>query len=130
MTVDYHDAERVLTPAAFPHPPDPETIPSVEPTTRRPLPDHGLPVLERARRYLARVPPAIAGEHGDVHTFQVCCRLARGFALDEDQAMAVLQRLECPLPAAVAGIGVARQAPPRPAVRTRAHRRAAVADPL
>jgi hypothetical protein len=27
------------------------------------------------------LPPAIAGQHGDVHTFRVCCRLARGFAL-------------------------------------------------
>ena len=42
---------------------------------------------ERAKRYLTSVPPAIAGQHGDVHTFRVCCRLVRGFALDEDQAL-------------------------------------------
>ena len=49
-----------------------------------------LPVIERAKRYLASVPPAIAGQHGDVHTFRVCCRLTRGFALDDDQALHVL----------------------------------------
>src|SRR5262249_24232352 len=46
--------------------------------------------VERARRYLARVPPAIAGEHGDVHTFRVCCRLVRGFALDDRDALDIL----------------------------------------
>ena len=45
---------------------------------------------ERAKRYLTSVPPAIAGQHGDVHTFRVCCRLVRGFALDENQALHVL----------------------------------------
>jgi hypothetical protein len=36
------------------------------------------------------VPPAISGQHGDVHTFRVCCRLTRGFALDHEQALEVL----------------------------------------
>jgi hypothetical protein len=47
--------------------------------------------LERARRYLAALPPAIAGSHGDLHTFRVCCRLVRGFALDDGDALALLQ---------------------------------------
>jgi hypothetical protein len=47
-------------------------------------------VIARARRYLASVPPAVAGEHGDLHTFRVCCRLARGFALDDEQALCLL----------------------------------------
>ncbi len=47
-------------------------------------------VLERARRYLAAVPPAISGQHGDVHTFRVCCRLVRGFALDDADALDLL----------------------------------------
>ncbi|HXH25450.1 MAG TPA: DNA-primase RepB domain-containing protein [Vicinamibacterales bacterium] len=47
--------------------------------------------LERARRYLAALPPAIAGSHGDLHTFRVCCRLVRGFALDDDEAFVLLQ---------------------------------------
>ena len=49
-----------------------------------------LPAVERAKRYLSSVPPAIAGQHGDVHTFRVCCRLIRGFALNDDQALQVL----------------------------------------
>jgi hypothetical protein len=47
-------------------------------------------VLERARRYLATVPPAITGEHGDVRTFRVCCRLVRGFRLSDHEALALL----------------------------------------
>jgi hypothetical protein len=47
-------------------------------------------VLERARRYAARIEPAIAGQHGDLHTFRVCCRIVRGFALGDDDALAAL----------------------------------------
>jgi len=47
-------------------------------------------ILKRARRYLAAVPPAISGQHGDVHTFRVCCRLVRGFALDDRDALELL----------------------------------------
>jgi hypothetical protein len=56
--------------------------------------EHNVPVdwrLERARRYLAALPPAIAGSHGDLHTFRVCCRLVRGFALHDGEALALLQ---------------------------------------
>ncbi len=45
---------------------------------------------ERARRYIAAIPPAVAGQHGDVATFRVCCRLVRGFALDDEEALSVL----------------------------------------
>lgn len=48
-------------------------------------------VLDRARRYLAAIPPAVAGSHGDAATFRVCCRLVRGFALDDDDALHALQ---------------------------------------
>ena len=47
-------------------------------------------VRERARRYLAAIPPAVAGNHGDAATFRVCCRLVRGFALDDEDALEVL----------------------------------------
>jgi hypothetical protein len=40
--------------------------------------------------YLALLPPAIAGQHGDVHTFRVCCRLVRGFVLSDDEALTLL----------------------------------------
>ena len=47
-------------------------------------------LLERARRYVSAIPPAVAGNGGDAATFRVCCRLARGFALDDDDALDVL----------------------------------------
>ena len=46
--------------------------------------------VERARRYAAAIPPAVAGAHGDLHTFRVCCRLVRGFALSDEEALAAL----------------------------------------
>ena len=49
-----------------------------------------LPVVERARQYLAAVPPAIEGHGGDAHTFMVACRLVRGFALDDATALELL----------------------------------------
>lgn len=52
-------------------------------------------VLERARRYIAAIPPAVAGRHGDTATFRVCCRLMRGFDLDEGAAMAVMAEWNC-----------------------------------
>lgn len=44
----------------------------------------------RAQRYLAVLPAAIVGQHGDLHTFRVCCRLVRGFALSDADAFALL----------------------------------------
>jgi hypothetical protein len=88
ITVDYRSTERVWLPADFPAVEAPET------PMRAPVPSprcgSSVDAVERARRYLGRVPPAIAGEHGDVHTFRVCCRLVRGFALEDDLALAVL----------------------------------------
>lgn len=52
-------------------------------------------VRERARRYLAAIPPAVGGQHGDTTTFRVCCRLVRGFALEDDDALAVLAEWNC-----------------------------------
>jgi hypothetical protein len=36
------------------------------------------------------LPPAIAGQHGDLHTFRVCCRLVRGFAMPHADALSLL----------------------------------------
>ena len=47
-------------------------------------------VRERARRYIAAIPPAVAGSHGDTATFRVCCRLVRGFDLDVESALTLL----------------------------------------
>jgi hypothetical protein len=65
------------------------TVPSVATATGRPH-EHALDVRERARRYVSAIPPAVTGQHGDAVTFRVCCRLVRGFALDDEEALAVL----------------------------------------
>jgi hypothetical protein len=88
VTIEYLDTKAWYEPDDFPPPAEP---PSWEPP-RRPLAGQsGVPAVERAKRYLASVPPAIAGQHGDVHTFRICCRLVRGFALNDDQALHALE---------------------------------------
>jgi hypothetical protein len=86
VTIEYGQSQVRYTPRDFPVPPEPPR------PQLRPLGVGGdsLDVLQRARRYLARVEPAIAGQHGDLHTFKVCCRIVRGFALSEQQALSVL----------------------------------------
>jgi hypothetical protein len=87
VTIEYWNVDVRYGPDDFPplkETPWPQRIDSREPR------EFDLPVIERAKRYVACVPPAIAGQHGDVHTFRVCCRLTRGFALDDDQALHVL----------------------------------------
>jgi len=96
VTIDYGHTDHEYTPADFP--PVRSVVRSAAASDTQPtgapsgLGRSGrlLDAVERARRYLARVPPAIAGEHGDVHTFRVCCRLVRGFALEDDEALSVL----------------------------------------
>jgi hypothetical protein len=44
----------------------------------------------RARAFLRRVDPAVAGQRGDLHTFRVCCRIVRGFGLADDEAIHAL----------------------------------------
>jgi hypothetical protein len=87
VTVDYLDVKTQYGPEDFPRPEEP---PSWKPTPRPLSARLDGPAIERAKRYLASVPPAISGQHGDVHTFRVCCRLIRGFALTDDQALTAL----------------------------------------
>ena len=88
VTVDYLNVDVCYGPGDFPAVQEATTWPeSVRPRDSWTL---DLPAVERARRYLSSVPPAIAGQHGDVHTFRVCCRLTRGFALNDEQALHVL----------------------------------------
>jgi hypothetical protein len=44
----------------------------------------------RARRFLLAVEPAVAGQHGDLRTFRICCRVVRGFELSDYEAISVL----------------------------------------
>jgi hypothetical protein len=84
VSVEYRNTRRLYEPVDFPKP--------APPPTRAPL--HEQPTarnaIARARQYVAVIPPAISGQHGDVHTFRVCCRVVRGFALDDDEALDVL----------------------------------------
>jgi hypothetical protein len=87
VTMVYGRVDCVYEPGDFPAPKM-----RVEPT--RASVEHNVPTewrLERARRYLAALPPAVAGAHGDLHTFRVCCRLVRGFALDDSEALELLR---------------------------------------
>jgi len=87
VTVEYRHVDRRFEPEDFP----PVRATSLQPFVRpREMRAIDLSVIDRARRYLSSVPPAISGQHGDVHTFRVCCRLTRGFALEDEQALAVL----------------------------------------
>lgn len=62
-----------------------------EPTTQTPEPSDRQDVLRRTRAYLEATPPAIEGDGGDTHTFQVVCRIIRGFDLTEADALEVLR---------------------------------------
>jgi hypothetical protein len=88
VTVEYRNVDVTYGPEHFPPVKEadawPQSVGSHE------LRNFDLSAIERAKRCLASVPPAIAGQHGDVQTFRVCCRLTRGFALDEEQALHVL----------------------------------------
>jgi hypothetical protein len=85
VTIEYRDTERVYTPDDFP---DVTYVPSTSRARRQALPTSDR--AERARRYLTVVPPAIAGQHGDLQTFRLCCRLVRGFALTDVDALQLL----------------------------------------
>lgn len=45
-----------------------------------------LDLIERARRYLAKMPPAVSGQHGHDQTFAVACTLVQGFGLSVAEA--------------------------------------------
>lgn len=47
--------------------------------------------VERARKYLAKCPPAISGQGGHITTFLIAQKLVRGFLLDEATAFALLE---------------------------------------
>lgn len=88
VTVEYGQSRRAWRESDFPMPHTPE--PSDAPPRHHVSPVAQPDVRERARRYIAAIPPAVAGGHGDVATFRVCCRLVRGFALADDEALGVL----------------------------------------
>lgn len=88
--MEYRRWKFVLTPNDFPQ--SSIAVPRAEaPSTSTLTRVARMDAVNRARRFLARTPAAIAGEHGDLLTFRICCRLVRGFALSDDQAVQVLR---------------------------------------
>ena len=84
----YTDVSRAHTPDDFPRSDEiPERPPA--PSTRVSGAAHDAVI--RARRYLAALPPAVTGQHGDLATFQACCRVARGFLLNDEDALCALR---------------------------------------
>lgn len=47
--------------------------------------------MERARRYVAKCPPAVSGQHGHDATFHAAAVLVHGFALGETDALVLLK---------------------------------------
>lgn len=53
--------------------------------------------LERARRYLAKMPGAISGSGGHATTFAAAVAMVRGFALEPDDALRMLLEIHNPI---------------------------------
>lgn len=47
-------------------------------------------IPDRARAYVAKIPPAVSGQRGHDQTFSVACALVNGFALGESDALTIL----------------------------------------
>jgi len=89
--MEYRMWKLVLTPDDFPH--QSIVAPQVEAPSAPTLAGTArMDPIDRARRFMARTPAAIAGQHGDLLTFRICCRLVRGFALSDDEAVQVLRQ--------------------------------------
>jgi hypothetical protein len=54
-------------------------------------------LIERARRYLERMPGAISGSGGHARTFKAACVLIRGFDLEADDALRLLVEIHNPM---------------------------------
>ncbi|HEY3384728.1 MAG TPA: DNA-primase RepB domain-containing protein [Vicinamibacterales bacterium] len=107
VTVEYRAASAVYGPGDFPTPAEPPGRARERLAPARLASAVDPNIVERARRYLAAVPPAVAGQHGDTQTFRVCCRLERA------------------LRAALVRAGVDREAGARAPLRAGADRRPA-----
>jgi RepB DNA-primase from phage plasmid len=84
VTVDYREPTITYGPEDFPRPRRSRSSARVGS-----IQGHAQAV-GRAREYAAALPAAVAGEHGDLLTFRLCCRLVRGFALTDIEAFSIL----------------------------------------
>jgi KaiC/GvpD/RAD55 family RecA-like ATPase len=48
-------------------------------------------IADRARKYIAAMPPAVSGQGGHNATFAAACALVKGFGLSKDDALALLR---------------------------------------
>lgn len=48
-------------------------------------------VIERARKYVEKMPPAVSGENGSAKTFNVACKLIKGFELSQNDALELMK---------------------------------------
>ncbi len=69
----------------------PEVLISQAPTVVLPRSPTGMSVVERCRLYVDKVPPCIAGKHGDDQLFKAACVIFWDFALDEADGMPLFQ---------------------------------------
>ncbi len=51
---------------------------------------HATPIIERASKYLAKLPPAISGQNGSDALFYAACKMVKGFDLSDSHAMRLL----------------------------------------
>jgi hypothetical protein len=70
---------------------DPPRPPAPPPSTRPRRSDDHERLVERARAYTAKMPPAISGQGGHEATFRVALALVKGFALDTGTALDLLR---------------------------------------
>lgn len=54
-----------------------------------------IPPIDQARRYLAKIDPAVSGQNGHDKTYHVACLLTNGFGLGVDEARCVIQEYNC-----------------------------------
>ena len=85
--IEYLHWQDVFDPSDLP---DSEGQPHRSTTARARRPQPAERNIERARDFLRRVDPAIAGQQGDLRTFRICCRIVRGFDLSDDEALRAL----------------------------------------
>ena len=74
-----------------------------------PAPVPVLTITERARRYIAKCPPAISGQRGHDATFRVAAVLWNGFGLSETDTLAAAGRIQSALRSALERSGAGPQ---------------------
>jgi hypothetical protein len=75
----------------------PPELPTVAPSTPYRVPADREAIMYRVRKYLREVPPPVEGQGGQLHTYQMACRLVLGFGLTDNEALAMLSEWNmCP----------------------------------